>query len=252
MRVNVMRWTPRTGLLALALIVVLPELAAAQANALFPDIYIKRQRECCANEDPQYRMIREQYFGYFPTCWRRFPPGWGCLSPDAPNWEEALRKLPLEIPEGMGAAGEEAPAGPTDDPFMRPGREPEGALPELPRDEGTLFPTPDGRPRPEGTEPRPDVPGDPAAPAELLQRPGPTAAADPSDLEVPALEAAGASDEVPPPLSAPASALPSSTLLGSPPPVEPSAMVPSGDNTVHRATARRGVISQLIGRMRRR
>jgi hypothetical protein len=60
-------------LLALGVLGALPEVASAQPSALLPDLYIHRQRPCTTSEDPRYQYYRENYFGYFPTCWRRFP-----------------------------------------------------------------------------------------------------------------------------------------------------------------------------------
>src|SRR4051812_1774071 len=86
---------PRTGrasaLLFVAVVLGAPSLASAQ---LFPNLPIRRERTPCANENPQYKMIRQEYWGYYPTCWRRFPPGWGCPSAEAPNWEAAKAKAP--------------------------------------------------------------------------------------------------------------------------------------------------------------
>ena len=41
----------------------------------------------CRQELPVFHAYRHQFYGYHPTCWRRFPPGWGCPSPEAPNWQ---------------------------------------------------------------------------------------------------------------------------------------------------------------------
>jgi hypothetical protein len=63
-------------------------------------------------EDPIYGMYRQQYFGYFPTCWRTFPPGWGCPSTEAPNMARAFTErprdpkpenLPADLDSGLGA-----------------------------------------------------------------------------------------------------------------------------------------------------
>ena len=78
---------------ALAFIVSTPALAHAQQSGLFPLAPIQRQRTPCPMEDPVYRMYRQQYFGYHPTCWRRFPPGWGCPSPEAPNPAASFREI---------------------------------------------------------------------------------------------------------------------------------------------------------------
>jgi hypothetical protein len=157
-------------LLAVGFMTLGSDWAAAQPSALFPDIYIHRQRPCAANEDPRYQYYRENYFGYFPTCWRRFPNSraWNCPSPEAPNWEEALRQLPLEIPPdfgmeatpGEGESGMEAP-GREPDPFARPAPRSNLDRPELPElpDDDPLFRRPGAEPgadvEPPGTAPDP-------------------------------------------------------------------------------------------------
>lgn len=73
--------------------------SADAQTALFPNAGINRERVPCDLEDPVYRQYRNMYYGYHPTCWRRFPEGWGCPSPEAPNAAEAFRKLPLKFPE---------------------------------------------------------------------------------------------------------------------------------------------------------
>src|SRR6185312_8224024 len=65
---------------------------------------IKRQRVPCPNEDPVYRKYRQDFYGYYPTCWRRFPPGWGCPSPEAPNQKKAFQDLKLQDPPELGPA----------------------------------------------------------------------------------------------------------------------------------------------------
>ena len=67
-----------------AAVVDAPAFVQAQTE-LFPLAPIKRERVPCPMEDPVYGLYRHQYFGYYPTCWRAFPPGWGCPSPEAPN-----------------------------------------------------------------------------------------------------------------------------------------------------------------------
>jgi hypothetical protein len=81
----------------LALIVGLPAVAEAQ---LFPNLAIRRHRVSCDQEAPVYRLYRQQYYGYYPTCWRVFPPGWGCPSPEAPNSATALREIQDQIKRG--------------------------------------------------------------------------------------------------------------------------------------------------------
>ena len=121
------------GLWALLLVVGLPALAEAQQTGLFPLRPIKRERVPGPMEDPVFRQYRQAYFGYHPTCWRKFPCGWGCPSPEAPNPAESYRLNPRQPwnnpdangdknpnpddagtpPRGMGAGNDEAaPANP--------------------------------------------------------------------------------------------------------------------------------------------
>ena len=129
---------------AWALVVVFgaPALVEAQQSGLFPNAPINRERVPCPHEDPVYRLYRHQYFGYHPTCWRRFPEGWGCPSPEAPNVAQAFRDQPRDAP----------PVLPPDD---------EGDLPgDLPGDEAG-GPRADARdaPPPAGRHPQPLRPG---------------------------------------------------------------------------------------------
>jgi hypothetical protein len=98
----------------------IPALVQAQTQ-LFPLAPIQRQRVPCPMEDPVYGLYRQQYWGYFPTCWRAFPPGWGCPSPYVADFEQSKREYPLARPEplqplnmepDMEPGAGEAPAGP--------------------------------------------------------------------------------------------------------------------------------------------
>jgi hypothetical protein len=88
-------------------------LAEAQQSGLFPLAPIRRERVPCAMEDPVYQLYRREYFGYFPTCWRPFPAGWGCPSPEAPNavaeFQRRERQKPPPIPTESGLMGPEGP-----------------------------------------------------------------------------------------------------------------------------------------------
>ena len=68
----------------------------------------------CDQEDPIYKIYKHQYFGYHPTCWRQFPTGWGCPSPERARQGEIVqgdsarsavsrgaRPAPGEAEEGM-------------------------------------------------------------------------------------------------------------------------------------------------------
>jgi hypothetical protein len=145
----------RRGLVlaALTLIVSMPELARAQQSGLFPLAPIKRQRVPCDQEDPVYKIYKEKYFGYHPTCWRPFPTGWGCPSPEKPDVEKSFReqKLGADAPAGMT---EEAPQG--DQPGQRLD------VPALPGGGRSPF----EQPSPNG-----DRPANPAAPRNEPRRP---------------------------------------------------------------------------------
>jgi hypothetical protein len=89
-------------LAALTVVVSLPELAKAQQTGLFPLAPITRQRVPCDQEAAEYKLYKHKYFGYHPTCWRPFPTGWGCPSPEAPNKEESFKKIPFAGSEPRG------------------------------------------------------------------------------------------------------------------------------------------------------
>ena len=96
--------TPRmVGVVAALIVAGLITAQDAAAQTLLPpdQTYSRRQRIPCELEDPVYAQYRQLYYGYHPTCWRRFPDGWGCPSPEAPNAAEAFRKLPLQDPPSI-------------------------------------------------------------------------------------------------------------------------------------------------------
>jgi hypothetical protein len=192
------------GLAVLALVVSLSERAQAQQSGLFPLAPIRRERTPCAMEDPIYKTYKQQYFGYHPTCWRPFPAGWGCPSPEAPNKEKSFREQPLgrtpELGEGEPGFGPEGAA---------PGPGPGGVvpgIPNVPEDRRSPFemdnPAPGVNPLPRGTPaPRTAPPGN-RSPFEDLnpgasvpsRRPprvgtaGPSRANDAPDLAPPAAQ----------------------------------------------------------------
>ena len=91
-------------------------LATSVAEAqLFPNLPIRRERVPCPEELPVYGLYRNKYYGYYPTCWRQFPPGWGCPNHESPDWEAELARQPLDIPDeefgGYGGYGEEGLGG---------------------------------------------------------------------------------------------------------------------------------------------
>ena len=107
---------PGQVLAVLAAVTSLSGLAEAQQSGLFPLHPIRRERTPCANEEPIYKLYRNQYYGYFPTRWRRFPDNWNLRSPDGPNTQEELKKNPIEGPKPSAGGGEgeemQGPAGP--------------------------------------------------------------------------------------------------------------------------------------------
>ena len=107
---------PGQVLAVLAAVTSLSGLAEAQQSGLFPLHPIRRERTPCANEEPIYKLYRNQYYGYFPTRWRRFPDNWSLRSPEGPNTQEELKKNPIEGPKPSAGGGEgeemQGPAGP--------------------------------------------------------------------------------------------------------------------------------------------
>ena len=122
---------------AVALFLMIPNLAQAQ---LFPDRTIRRQRPPCTTETPFNAQVRRDYFGYYPTCWSRFPAGWQCPcpNPELPNLAASIRehgefgsKKPLSDRDPAPGMGDENPddgAGRGPDapnlPVPNPGRSP--------------------------------------------------------------------------------------------------------------------------------
>jgi hypothetical protein len=128
MRTNSRRRDQGLALAVLTVVLSLPDLAWAQQSGLFPLAPIKRQRVPCDQEDPIYKTYKYQYFGYYPTCWRPFPKGWGCPSSEVASKEKSLNEIPLGP---RPAPGEGQPANPDlkpapGGPDMRP------AVPTLP------------------------------------------------------------------------------------------------------------------------
>jgi hypothetical protein len=134
---------------ALAFVVGAPAASQAQQSGLFPLSPIRRERTPCPMEDPLYKLYRQQYFGYHPTCWRRFPAGWGCPSPEAPNPALEFQRLKRDTPggsepgpdpaapapgDGTPAPGGEMPAPPAGGNAPAP-----GGLPPLPSNERSPF-----------------------------------------------------------------------------------------------------------------
>ena len=60
----------------------------------------------CELEPPVYKVYRQQYFGYFPTCWRKFPPGWGWVTyPMIPSMPVNMGMLIVLATVVIGAYG---------------------------------------------------------------------------------------------------------------------------------------------------
>jgi hypothetical protein len=185
--------------LAMALVVGLPALAQAQ---LFPNMWIQRERTPCPNEPPFYAHIRHNYYGYYPTCWRKFPEGWACPcpNPELPDAAASFAKVPRD-------ARPEAP--PTDEEMdldrgsIRP---PAGPRPDAGRPPGIdgtdMPPLPEGiRPLDEPRRPGTPNPNAPAGPGTVPGRPGDaTPRVDPFDpirQPLPRSNGAGASSRGP-------------------------------------------------------
>ncbi len=92
MRRNSWRGSHALTLVVLTAAVSLSGRVEAQQTGIFPLAPIRRQRVPCDREDPTYKVYKQQYFGYHPTCWRTFPAGWGCPSSEATEQTEVLRR----------------------------------------------------------------------------------------------------------------------------------------------------------------
>jgi hypothetical protein len=139
-------------------------MASAQFQ-LFPNAHKKRERQSCLTEPQIYKITRQQYFGYYPTCWERFPDGWGC---PCPNPEKPDRRA--AAPGGAGESEGPAIRPPVDDlrrPADRPGRRPNASgIPDLPTETSPFELEPKAPVR------APELPPD--------RRPGPAANLDPA------------------------------------------------------------------------
>ena len=229
-------WSPAVW--AFALVLAAPLLASAQQTGLFPLAPIRRERVPCPMEDPLYGLYRSQYYGYFPTCWRRFPPGWGCPSPEAPNAAQSFAEIKRDELPSVEEAPPEEGGGPEGPPRPAPG----GELEPLPGGRGPAVPSP---------EQLPPIPGGTRSPFELEKprpAPGPSnpngASLTPAPAEpgtAPSLNPPGDGDESPArPGSETAARLapaPTPAPAPAPPPVLPS---PSPSPSVPTAPAERG------------
>lgn len=126
------RRSPAPVLWTLIAVLGLPALAQAQ---LFPNAAIHRKRIPCPQEAPVYKMYREQFYGHYPTCWRRWPSGWGCPTPEAPPpWDFVQREEPVRterdiqvpnldtsLPAAGGLPANDLPLPDQGSPFEMPG-----------------------------------------------------------------------------------------------------------------------------------
>jgi hypothetical protein len=231
---------------ALAFVLGLPTLADAQTTELFPFARLNRKRVPCEMEDPVYKMYRQQYYGYHPTCWRRFPTGWGCPSPEAPDATKSFKDLPRDPITPPDDGGNDRGPGPNrEDPG--PGRR-GGNAPGL---DPNSLPLPGGDRSPFEMDTKPDAAPNGARPP--ASRPAPSATPAPA----PAPNNDGGAG-LPPLLDSPAAG-PSASNLPAPGPVEPilavsdptvaasGAMAPDATPPPAQAPRRTSIISNLFG-----
>ena len=210
------RMVSALGLLLGALIVpaLVPDEALAQMQ-LFPNATIKRKRVDCAMEEPIYGLYRKQYYGYYPTAWRQFPPGWHLVSPEAVS-ETDRQAASKEILENAKKEAEAMGAGPDDgtrpdvgdNPAPPDGNAPNdtqpGTVPTLPGDTESPFninpkPPADTTAPPAGdTSPTAPAPDD-AAPNPRLSNNRPAPSEVPDVPGLPDLAPAAEADDVTPP-----------------------------------------------------
>lgn len=126
-----------------ALLLVLPTLVEAQ---LFPNQNVKRERQPCASEPPFYATVRQNYFGYYPTCWSRFPEGWACPCPNP--------ELPNAAAEFARQKRDPLPTGPPDEGLDGMPGDDLGPLPnERGADDGQMPPVPNAGRSPFNSDP---------------------------------------------------------------------------------------------------
>jgi hypothetical protein len=178
------RRRPSPALLAVLVVLGLPALAQAQ---MFPNLWVKRQRPSCSMEEPIYSVYRTQFYGYYPTMWRTFPPGWNLRSPEAatPEQLQAARRdvqANIEALERLNE-GDDSTAPDTDLPDVAPGPavRPPATIPPVPNPGQSPF---DLTPEPP-TDPAP-LPGDEGPRASRLGPVEGVAAISPDPLDDPA------------------------------------------------------------------
>ena len=171
------------ALWAIAVVLGAPAWASAQQSGMFPLAPIQRERVPCPLEDPVYGLYRHEYFGYHPTCWRRFPAGWGCPTPEAPDVTAAFLAHPRDKPpplsayppEGETPSGDELPAPLPSPTAPAPGGRGRGPARERDRGNttpgGMIPPLPSGERSPFDLDTNPTPPrGASSGPAPRLDR----------------------------------------------------------------------------------
>lgn len=171
----------------LVMVLGAPMLAEAQQGGLFPLAPIRRQRVACPAENPVYGLYRQEYFGYHPTCWRKFPAGWGCPSSEAPNVAQAFDpkqggKPRDPMPSMLPPMDEERGELPPDIDGGQPNAPRDNAMPPLPNNDRSPFNLDSPR---QGGEAPPARPAG-AAPANPLELPPPASGDKPDQAAAPA------------------------------------------------------------------
>lgn len=144
MLINKKRRWRAPALAVSALVLGAPAPTFAQQSGLFPNATIRRVRPSCDQQDPIYKHYRDHYYGYHPTCWRRFPDGWGCPSPEGPDRARSFQEIPKKPPAPLGDfdLGEEDATGRDGEMNRPPDREQRSPfeLPAVPENNQPLFP----------------------------------------------------------------------------------------------------------------
>jgi hypothetical protein len=156
--------------LAIGLVILVPALAEAQ---LLPNRTIRRERPSPAVEAPFNAQVRRDYFGYYPTCWSRFPHGWACPcpNPELPNAAKSFQDIKFN--QKRASLDDEAMPGPDDEtPAM-----PDDRAPAMPGENPVPLPNQGRSPFDIETNPRPPAgqptPPDPLTPDPTAPRPAP-------------------------------------------------------------------------------
>jgi hypothetical protein len=227
------RGRPGMALGVLTVLLSFTGFAQAQQSGLFPLHPIKRHRVPCPSEDPIYKLYRNQYYGYFPTQWRKFPEGWNLPNPEGPNTAQVLKASPIEETKPSTAAGEGEE---TEPPAERGGQRP------LPQPPPETERSPFEMDRPEGAgaaAPGAGAAGRPSAPPRGTT---PPAGAERSPFEMPPDDAGTEPGPATPRPRSPQPARPSpdSPLNPASPNLNPSSDTPASPRTSQRDDRGRG------------